>query len=126
MTEAKSKPIDKEALCFRKIVKSIKNKDITISTADKGNEVVILEHHEYMRRMELMLEEGNYILLGINPLNKMKTKVETVLKKYSCILGKSTMWQIRISNPQVPKLYGLPYKPEQQMRTIASNINDPT
>ena len=63
-------------------MKSIENKDITISKADKGN-------------------------------------VETVLKKYSCILGKSTICQIRISYPQVSK-------PGQQMRPIASNINAST
>ena len=75
-----------------------------------------------------MLEEGNYILLSTNPLIKMKTKVESLLKKYSYIIVKSTILQLRISNPQVPKLYGLPkiHKPGKQMRPIASNINAPT
>lgn len=128
LTAAKSKPIDGEALRLRKIVKSIKSNDITISKADKGNGVVILDNDEYLRRMDLMLEEGDYTLLSTNPLNKMKTKVDEVLKKYSCILGRSTIWQLKNSNPQVPRLYGLPkiHKPGQQMRPIASNINAPT
>ena len=128
LTKAKSKPIDEKALRLHKTIKSIKTKDIVISKAGKGNGVVILDHDEYLSRMNLMLEEDDYTLLDTNPLNKMNAKVEVILKKYSCILGKSTIWQLKNSNPQVPRLYGLPkiHKPGQQMRPISSNINAPT
>lgn len=113
---------------LHKIITDIRNKDVIISKADKGNSVVILDRPEYVRRMEMMLSEGDYTKLSYNPLNKMKSKVHEVLTKHFNTIGKSTVWKLKNSNPQVPRMYGLPkiHKPGNNMRPIASNINAPT
>lgn len=129
LREAKSKQqLNNEALHLHKIIKNIKSKNITVSKADKGNSIVILDYSEYLRRMELMLSEGDYTELNFNPLNKMRNSVHESLNKYCNIIGKSTVWKLKNSNPQVPRLYGLPkiHKPGDSMRPIVSNINAPT
>lgn len=122
------KPKNEEALCLHKTAKDIKNKDVIISKADKGNNIIILDHQEYLCRMNLMLNSGDYTELRTNPLNKMKSKVDDILNKYSKSLGKVTVMFLKSSNPQVPRMYGLPkiHKEGKQMRPIASNINAPT
>ena len=123
----KEKP-NNEAINLHKIVKNIKRQNVTISKADKGNSIVILDRCEYLRRMELLLSDSKYSELSSNPLNKMKAEVNDVLKKYCNIIDKSTMWKLKNSNPQVPRMYGLPkiHKPKDNMRPISSNINAPT
>ena len=119
---------NENALRLHKTIKNIKDKKVIISKADKGNSVVILDSSEYLRRMDLMLTEGDNTELSSSPLNKMKNNVIDVLQKYSNIIGKSTTWKLKNSNPQVPRMYGLPkiHKPGDSMRPIASNINAPT
>lgn len=60
---------NEEALRLHKILKGIRNKDVTISKADKGNSVVIYDRSEYLRRMDVMLQEGDYTELRSNPIN---------------------------------------------------------
>ena len=58
----------------------------------------------------------------------MKNAVHQILKKHFDVIGRSTVWKLQISHPQVPRFYGLPkiHKPGNSMRPIASNINAPT
>ena len=91
--------------------------------ADKGNNVVILDHSKYLRRMNSMLSEGDYTEIIFNALNKMKNAVHEILKKHFDVIGRSTVWKLKISNPQAPRYINLA---TVGMRLIASNINAPT
>ena len=51
---------NKDVLRQHNLVKSIKEKDVIISKADKGNSMVVIDSDEYLIRMELMMSEGSY------------------------------------------------------------------
>lgn len=83
LRETKSKqPRNEEAWLLYKIVKGIRNKNVIISKPDKGNSVVILDQSEYLRRLEVMLREGDYTELRSNPVNKMKNNLHGIIKKH--------------------------------------------
>jgi len=44
------------------------------------------------------------------------------------VIEENKRFMIKVQNPQLPKLYGLPkiHKPGESMRPIVSNINAPT
>ena len=78
---------NKNTLRFHILIKNIREKDVIIIRTDRGNSVVILDPSEYLRRIELVLIEGDYTELSISPLNKLEENVLDVLKKHSNVIG---------------------------------------
>lgn len=110
-----------------KVLKSLKQKDVYYLKADKGNQLVIIDKLAYNQRMITTIEESNHISILKNPLPKMVKHTNSMINKISEIF-KTPKWKLTISNPIVPRLYGLPkvHKPGEKMRPISSNINGPT
>jgi len=78
--------------------------------------------------MNALIEESSYKKLNRNPLTKMVSETSKIIKEVSTIFGERFRWRLKVSNPQVPKLYGLPkiHKAGNKMRPIISNIDAPT
>jgi hypothetical protein len=89
---------------------------------------VILGKKDYDERMYDLINNGPYKLLSRNPLSKMKTNTTEVIKSVSENFGFKYKWSIIMSNPSVPKVYGLPkiHKIGNKMRPIVSNVSAPS
>lgn len=117
------------------IVESLNNKDVYYIKADKGNSVIILDKLDYDARMLEHIETGNYCKVKRNPLSKMEKSVKKVIQKIINVfknnegkVNKKLKWKLNISNPVIPKMYGMPkiHKPGPlKMRPVVSNINSP-
>lgn len=109
-------------------IKNLKKKDVFYLKADKGNKLVILDKHEYFDRMNNLIEKGPYLKLTKTPLPKMISELNTTLKVCKNIVTPELRRKLHVSNPSVPKLYGLPkiHKPGNSMRPIVSAIGAPT
>jgi len=73
-----------------------------------------------------MISDGPYKEIKKNPLSKMIREPTKIMNNSKLIIeDKSKNFiKIRVSNPQVPKLYALPkiHKPRDSIRKIVSNI----
>lgn len=108
-------------------MKGLKEKDVFFVKADKGNSLVILDKSEYKDRMEQTIESSEFQQIKRNPLSKMVKAASNAIRKVHETF-KVPKWRLSVSNPTVPKLYGLPkiHKEGNKMRPIVTNINAPT
>lgn len=109
------------------IIKSLKEKNCFYMKSDKGNSLVILSKTQYETRMEKLISDGSYENIVKDPLNKMVKESRDAISLIKSAFGENIKWSLYISNPEVPKLYGLPkiHKLGEKMRPIVSNINSP-
>lgn len=109
------------------VIKSLREKDCWYTKADKGNSIVILDKTDYQNRINTSISEGSYQEIKRNPLRKMNEETRKHITKLSEVFDKKLKWKLPESNPNVPKVYGLPkiHKPGNKMRLIMSNIGAP-
>jgi hypothetical protein len=105
------------------------DKDCFFTKADKGNAVVIMDKNKYDENMHKLIQDGPYILMTTNPLNKMITSARNTVKEIIDTMNLSpyTTYKLKVSNPHVPLLYGLPkiHKEGDKMRPITSYVDSP-
>ena len=108
-------------------IKELKNKNVHFIKADKGNKLVILDKSEYINRMNLTLSDNSIMKLTKNPLNQMIKEANQAIKNIEQIFD-IEKYKIKVSNPRLPKCYGLPkiHKSGDKMRPIISNIDSPS
>jgi hypothetical protein len=111
-----------------KVLEKLKTKDVFYIKADKSNSIVAVDVADYYERMDTLIAEGPYEEINFNPLNKMTNAVRTTLSNIKSKYDTSFETNFKVSNPQVPKLYGSPktHKPGKKMRPITSNNNAST
>lgn len=97
-----------------------------------------MDNEDYKRRVMDMIKESKYERLEKDPLNKMKKQVDNVLKEHGSVLcddSKKELRKWKVSNPKVPRLYGmakthklkdLRVADDLKMRPVASNVDAPT
>jgi hypothetical protein len=109
-------------------IKNLKKKDCFYLKSDKGNSIVVLKKNDYFERMEKLIETGPYKELKKDPLNKMIRETNNIINSSKIVVEEKSRFFVKVQNPQIPKLYGLPkiHKPGNSMRPIVSNINAPT
>jgi hypothetical protein len=111
------------------LARNLRSKNCVYIKAEKGDNIVILDTEEYERRMNVLIEEGPYERVTNNPLDNMVNKAKDGIHGAINDLNLSAYFQyaLKVSNPKVPQMYGLPkiHKPGEKMRPIVSNINSP-
>ena len=106
----------------------IKQVDLVITRADKGNCTVILDKSDYEEKMHKLLNDNStYMLLK----HDLTGNIEKKLKKYVYQLFKTKSisqneyYHLHNSDANAPRIYGLPkiHKPQTPLRPIVSFIN---
>jgi len=107
-----------------------RNPDILITKADKGNNVVILDRSDYIRKAHSLLHDNStYQKLRSNPYS---TVIESFRKNLKRIAAKCPdpkfFDRFRTINPSIPYFYGLPktHKQGVPLRPIISSCNSVT
>lgn len=106
----------------------IKNQNIVLSKADKGNCLVILNKDDYIQKVESFLLENNFTLLTNNPFNSFVRRSHNLIKHFSSFLEEVNAPKTLIhNNPNMPRLYGLPkiHKENIPIRPVVSFTNTP-
>ena len=105
--------------------------DLIILPADKGNATVVLDHNEYEKKVERMLDDQltyEKIKKDLAPSleRRMNAKLLALNRKGS--IPDRLYERLRSSNGKTPLLYGLPkvHKPAVPLRPIASFVHSPT
>lgn len=108
------------------ILANLKSKDVYYLKADKGNKMVIMDRSEYDKRMEKMMEESSFKEVKRNPLSGMTQKSIDLRKEIAEKL-EIPKWKLKVHNPKLPFLYGLPkiHKIGNKMRPVLSSFMSP-
>ncbi|XP_071579989.1 uncharacterized protein [Temnothorax nylanderi] len=106
------------------------NPDIFVTKADKGQITVIMDRTDYNDRMiDLLNDESTYNKLKNNPNKKLSTRLNQLVKSWhdNDIIDYSTYCQLRCTNGNLPRCYGLPkvHKAGFPLRIIVSSVGSP-
>ena len=97
------------------------NDDIYITPSDKGGGIVILNSHDYITKMNTLVQDTN--VYSPTNLKAIEKSTKNFISKFKQLTDKS--WHNLIEyHPKIPTLYGLPktHKPNVPMRPITSAI----
>ena len=109
-----------------------KNKDIFVTKGDKSNIAVLMNHSDYIVKMETLFNDiNNYRLINDDPTLKLKKLTQKILNDWrqKGYLGKDVKkHEINNDNSNLARAYGLPkiHKEYYPLRIIVSAINSPT
>ena len=110
-----------------KAIKYLKSdRDCTISTADNGAALVVMNRSDYIKKMKELLEDtSTYRPLNMDPTNKQKSKLINMLRRIKIESGieDTTYRKMYPTGPSSPKVYGLPriHKKNNPLRPIVSS-----
>ena len=115
----------------REALRKLREDDaIVILPADKGNATVVMNKEDYVKKMEEILNGGDYEVVKTNPTPKLEKKLNNMLKGLweAGEINKIGYDRLRATYSATPELYGLPkiHKPEVSLRPIVSSIDSPT
>ena len=107
-----------------------KNKQIMVVRADKTNKTVIIDRTDYIKKMEVLLNDtSTYKPIKNSLVPAHSGKINTVLKNWvdRKFISKNTAENLKISGPVVSRIYGLVklHKADNPLRPIVSTINSP-
>lgn len=111
------------------LLKSIRDKvtesNVVICKSDKGHTVTLLDRTEYDSKMDSYVKDNNLVQTKDSfILNKNVAKVKKCISECPLLLKNTP----NVSNPQIPKLYGLPklHKEGNPMRPVVSCVSAPS
>ena len=110
------------------VLKGLREKPVEILKADKGDKVVILGKDQYERLVMDHINNGPYQSIR-NPLPSTLADYKTTIRNLRTIEYQTMAKRWKVSNPIVPKLYGLPKIHKQgplKIRPIVSNCGAAT
>lgn len=118
----------KEQRIISELKEVIKNNDLIITKADKGNTVTIIEKSKYTDKVYDLLNTDNFTQINTDPTNKYQLQLKTTIKNCRNILENIPSYTLHVMNPRPPILYGLPklHKDNIPIRPVVSYINAPT
>lgn len=117
---------DKEI--FKSLQKTIKDNDLIVSKADKGNAVVILTRNDYLDKVNDVISGNEFLHLPSDPTCKFAKEIRQSVENSDFIFPTTSNKQkILVMNPHAPKLYGLPkiHKHNIPIRPVVSYIGAP-
>jgi len=113
-----------------KIVKQIqltlKNENLTLVKADKGETIVVLNQADYVNKVNDFLNCPNFQKIDRDPTNNYNKILKTNLATCKTLFS-SSYDNLLNMNPLAPRLYGLPklHKPNVTIRPVVSHFTAP-
>jgi hypothetical protein len=92
------------------VVEIIREKNCYYTKADNNNDFVIMDKEKYDEGMQQLTDDGPYELMTSNPLTRTLESAKNMIRKMVETMNLSSYWKykLKVSNPQIPLLYGLP------------------
>lgn len=125
--DKKEKEMKIENVRIKKLKNKVKENNLIITKADKGNTIVIMDKNEYIRKTEEFIKLGPYKEINYNYTNKFQAKIKRVIKENS-ELNNYEKKNIIESNPSIPilKCQIKLHKENKPVRPIVSFIGAPS
>ncbi|KAI5636419.1 hypothetical protein NE865_10839 [Phthorimaea operculella] len=116
-------PTDEKTL--RNIKKKIKDNDLIVTKADKGNTLIITTKVEYTQKVDEFLNSGQFQILKKDPTESFNKEIKNVVTSCDSILKQTkTLLQM---NPTPPRLHGYYklHKENQPIRPVVAYTGAP-
>ena len=114
----------------RRALKELKQMDVAILPADKGNATVLMATEDYHTKMRGLLETTTYQRLKKDPTSTQENRISRKLRELEKgnELPESLYRRLRHSGCQPPMIYGLPkkHKTSVPLRPIVFCIGSPS
>ncbi|XP_072384720.1 uncharacterized protein [Diabrotica undecimpunctata] len=95
---------------FKHVIKSINQKitenNLTITKADKGNTVVVLNTSDYTKKVLKFIDDNKFITKAVN-IKSFTNKVKTLINDSNEVLDAITKKKLSPNKSIIPRLYGL-------------------
>jgi len=119
-------PKNNEMKTVKRIQSTLKNENLTLVKADKGETIVILNQADYIEKVNAFLNCSSFQKIDRDPTNNYNKILKTNLTICKNIFSSSNENLINM-NPLAPRLYGLPklHKPNITIRPVVSHFTAP-
>lgn len=114
------------------VIESIKDKLIEnkclITKADKGQSLVVMNTADYIDKVNSFIANNDITQLNDDPTAKFHQSIKAILNRTNCLLTKSEIRQLKMMNPRVPFLRGLPklHKTDIPVRPLVNFTTAPS
>ena len=112
---------------FQNVIKKVKDNNLTINNADKGN-VLVIENKDKLRDKTLdFLNNKVFVKLKSDPTQRFQMKIKNAVKQSALIIDPKHVSQIINSNPKAPNLRSTTkiHKPNAPIRPIVNYMPAP-
>jgi hypothetical protein len=105
----------------------LKEHDATITTADKGNSLVILPTQQYTTKIQNFIDTNNFHTSNTDPTKNFQNQIRKTINNSTNLISQDAKWRFVNLNPSAPTLKDLIklHKPEQTIRPIVNWRNAP-
>ncbi|CAK1596620.1 unnamed protein product [Parnassius mnemosyne] len=114
---------------FKSLKQRIRENDLIVTKADKGNTVVIMESSGYSQKVNDVIQGDDFELLESDPTKKFTSDIKLCIQQSSYVFPDHNLSRSNLvpMNPQAPILYGLPkiHKEHVPIRPVVSYIGAP-
>jgi hypothetical protein len=112
----------REKNTINSIKSKLKTHEATITSADKGNSIVILPTVSYNTKIQNFINDNGFNTAKSNPTNSFQNKVRTTINKSTHLIPKDTRWKHINLNPSAPTIKGLIklHKEDQPIRPVVN------
>jgi hypothetical protein len=109
----------------RDALQALRNKDITVLPADKGNATAVLPSEDYRSKIRKMFSDPIHRKLTADPTNKIERRTTALIKKSE--ISEDDVKRLTPHASAPPRMYGLPkiHKKDVPLRPIVNCICSP-
>jgi hypothetical protein len=112
---------------MKSIQTKLKENDTMITTADKGNSLVIIQTQQYNAKIQDFIDKNNFQSSTTNPTKSFQNQIRKTIYHSTTLIPRDSKWRYVNLNPSAPTIKGLIklHKPDQPIRPIVNWRNAP-
>ena len=116
-----------ESRTVKSIQTKLKDNDAIITSADKGNSLVILPTQQYHTKIQNFIDKNNFQTSTTNPTKTFQNQIRKTINSSTKLINPDSRWKFINLNPSAPTIRGLVklHKLDQPIRPIVNWRNAP-
>ncbi|XP_071442232.1 uncharacterized protein, partial [Hetaerina americana] len=118
---------DSDFLAIKSIQRTLKENNLVIQKADKGNSMVILKKDVYIDKCLKFISDNQMTIVPKDPTIAFQKHCKNVINSCEITISRQQKLKLIQMNPRAPRFFGLPkiHKQENPIRPVVSNISAP-
>jgi hypothetical protein len=112
---------------LKTITAKLKKNDVIVTSADKGNTILILPSTLYQEKIQNFIDKNNFRTFNTNPTKKFQKQFRKTINNSPKLINSIDKWKYINLNPTAPTIRGLVklHKPDLPIRPIVNWCNAP-
>jgi hypothetical protein len=115
----------------KKLIRNIRNKlkqnNLIVTKADKGNTLVIIQQDDYHQKVDEFITQNQFVKIDDNHTKKQHNAIKTTINQCKTIIKQTEKWKYQNMNSETPHIHGTIklHKEEKSVRPIVNWKNSP-